>query len=476
MKLIFEVAPSEISTLGLIILVMSVITLILSRKNRRKLAVIVTAGISLTLLFIFAIYMFKHNIIIYLGPSSKLQFVIACDEFSLIILLNTIILGMASLIASYRYVDIYGDKKGYTPYHLTTLIFIYSMALIPLVRSWLWFLFLFEIMTLASYFLIGYEYYERDVAKIAWNYFVLMHILCTTPLIIAIALTYSITKTFEFIRSELNTIVLSLYLLGFATKSGLFPLHFWLPDAHPVAPSPISALLSGAMVGMGVYGMYRVLELSISKDMMVYNTMMVLAILSTIVGVTSYIRQRDLKRLFAWSTIDNIGWMYIMLAIQGIKGSSTPSLTLAMYILNHGLAKAAAFNASGLVLYCLGTKNIDELRGSYAKQHLVLGLTIVAMFALEGVPPFSFFWDKFGVVRMLLEYNDIMGLLYAIMWCIAFVSFLYIIHQLLEAKEVVELHETQIKEHPTSIVIAILMLLGFLLISKYVVEFLVGGV
>ncbi len=471
---------SEVVITGLLVVFLSALSLIASimiRDYRKTVFVIVSGILSLVMLFVFSVLMCRNGYVVSLGSSSDLALTLSCDTFSLIVLLNIVIIGITSLMASYRYMEIYNGSEGYVPYYFMTLVFIYSMALLPLTRNWLWFLLFFEIMTLASYFLVGYEFYEEGVARIAWNYFVLMHVLCSLPLIVAVSLTYTATGTFEFtkVASGATTLIAILYLVGFATKSGLFPVHFWLPDAHPVAPSPISALLSGAMVEIGVYGMYRVLEQVVGVDSSIITCLIiVVALLSTIAGVSSYIRQKDIKRLFAWSTIDNMGWMYLLLAISGGSGG----LVLASYILNHGLAKAAAFICSGLLIYVFGTRRIDDLRGSYVEDKLAVGLLIMSMFALEGVPPFNFFWNKFAVVRIALEYNVFIGVVYALLWCIAFVVFLYVIHQLISGNSSLEKHVVKVRSTPNSMVLAILVLLGLLLFSQFIVnsvKVIVGG-
>ncbi|RLE71219.1 MAG: hypothetical protein DRJ43_00140 [Thermoprotei archaeon] len=454
-----------------ILVVLALITALSDERSKIRSLYTVSVGIlSLLLLLAFMFYITWTSTTIDIPFKQDLDLVIACDKISFIVGLNVIIIGIITLLSSYRYMEIYGERKGYVPYYLATLGFIYSMVMLVIARTWLWFLFFLEIMTLSSYFLIGYEYYERDVARIAWNYFVIMHVLCTIPLIISVAFIYTVTGTFTFGAriSHMNTLIALLSLLGFATKSGLFPIHFWLPDAHPVAPSPISALLSGAMVEIGVYGMYRVVEQLGSLDPMVANIIIVMAVLSTMVGVLSYVRQRDVKRLFAWSTIDNMGWMYIIIAFTGVAGGPL----LASYILNHGLAKAAAFISSGVLLYTLGTKNLDELKGTYRAYRLEIGLLVLSMFALEGTPPFNFFWSKFGVVRVVLENNVVLGIVYALAWCIAFVIFLYIIHELISSSHDVKKTISRVRECPLSLAFSVAILLALLLISQILCEFL----
>ena len=425
--------------LGAIALALSMIS---NRYSGRRPDVLASGIASLAALTLFSYLLYRHGAVLTVGSQLPIPFSLGCDYLSFLVILNTCIVGALALVSSYDYLDIYGGR-GYVPYYFCMLVFTYSIALLALVRDWFWFLFLFEIMTLASYFLVCYEYFEREARRIAWNYFVMMHILCSTFLIAGVALIYASTggaTGFNVSLTKFCLPVAILYLIAFATKSGLFPLHFWLPDAHPVAPSPASALLSGCMVEIGVYGYYRILTQLSFIDARIGWLLLAAAFLSTLTGVASYVRQEDMKRLFAWSTIDNMGWMYIILAIPILLGR--PSMLggqvaplLGLYVLLHGLAKAAAFISSGGVIYSFGTKNIRELRGAYEVSRPVIGSLIASMFALEGVPPFGFFWAKLNVVKLCFAFNAVLGTAYVLLWCLAFIAFLRFIHVMLSGSQ-----------------------------------------
>ncbi len=437
----------------------SIASLILSLIGRKysgkRPDVIIFGVLSIAAIVLYSFTLYRINVILTFGLLPGFPLRIGCDYLSLLVLLNIGIVGSLALISSYDYLDIY-NEKGYIPYYFGTLIFIYSMMLLVLVRDWFWFLFFFEIMTLSSYFLIGYEYYEEGPRTTAWKYFVTMHILCSIPLILGVSLIYVTTGSnlgFDSLITKFSFLIAALFLLGFATKSGLFPFHFWLPDAHPVAPSTISALLSGCMVEIGVYGYYRLMLQLNGLNEYIHLSILVMAFLSTLVGVASYTKQRDLKRLFAWSTIDNAGWMYLLLAIAGKNSAEL----LGLYILLHGLAKSAAFIGSGGALYTFGTKNIYSLRGSYNSNRLVIGSLIASMFALEGVPPFGFFWPRFIILEMCFIFNPTLSILYVLLWCIAFVVFLKNIHELLSSENHVGIKP--IRTIPIFTVLSIIVLL-----------------
>lgn len=452
--------PAELSAIGLSVVAL-ILSLIGKKYSGKRPDVIVSGILSIAAIVLYSFILYRIDAMLTLGLLPGFPLRIGCDHLSFLVILNIGIVGSLALIASYDYLDIYSEK-GYIPYYFCTLVFIYSMMLLILVRDWLWFLFFFEIMTLSSYFLIGYEYYEEEPRTTAWKYFITMHILCSTPLILGVSLIYATTGgnlSFNASITRFSFLVAALFLFGFATKSGLFPFHFWLPDAHPVAPSPISALLSGCMVEIGVYGYYRLMLQLGELNGYVYQSLLAMAFLSTLVGVASYIRQRDIKRLFAWSTIDNIGWMYLLLAVMGKQAA----WLLGLYILLHGLAKSAAFIGSGGVLYTFGTKDISNLRGTYHSNRLVVGSLIASIFALEGVPPFGFFWSRLILLGVCFVFNPTISIVYALLWCIAFVVFLKNIHVLLSSENHVGVKPIRSTPSFTTLSVIILLCLSIII-------------
>ncbi len=386
------------------------------------------------------------------------------DRISVLFALNVAILGIAALIGSLKYMGIYRFKPK-IPYYPTLFIFIAAMLLIPMVQDWLSFLFLWEIMTLASYFLIIYDWPEENVKRAGWKYFVTMHLFDTSPLMLAVTLYYAGQGTFNFGPiSEYKTAIVALFLFGFAAKAGLFPLHFWLPDAHPAAPSPVSALMSGAMVELGIYGSIRVLD-AVNWSVPGWIAWLVgaMAVLSMLSAIITYPHQTDVKRLFAWSTIDNIGWMYAFL-LAGLLGVAGIEKGVSYYVLAHGLAKGAAFLTTGALLYVFGTRNLDEMKGMINSDQTTAGLLIASIFALEGVPPFNLFLNKVEAIKTLFQVNGWLALFVGLEWVIAFIIFLRTIHVY-----VISDGKPEVKRKlPVSIAIAVIILLILSLASQFV--------
>ncbi|WFO74615.1 hypothetical protein J4526_05905 [Desulfurococcaceae archaeon MEX13E-LK6-19] len=396
---------------------------------------------------------------------------LAIDTLSLFFIVNTCILGIACIWASHRYLELYKNTHPLIPYYGLMLIFILSMVVIPASRNWILFLFFWEIMTLSSYFLIIYDYADEKVLRTGWMYFVAMHILNALPLFLMVALIYMSTSSFDFTSySKFCIYITLLALIGFATKAGLFPMHFWLPEAHPAAPSPVSALLSGAMVELGIYGIVRVFSLS-AFPITPWITLVayIMAFMNIVAALLTYPLQFDVKRLFAWSTIENSGWMMLIVLVS--KDITDIALPLGLYVLCHGLAKAAAFLSSGGIIYVYGTRNLSEIKGMVNTCKPLAFLTIFSILALEGVPPFNLFLAKLYVVLKVFHYNNWLGGFLAIIWCFVFIVFLNIIHTFILSKGSPEAK----RKLPLSISAPIIMLLILSMLSYPLVSLIMKG-
>ncbi len=419
------------------------------------------------------LYQFVFCYILYILGSnvSVLGLDLYVDDLSFLIIVTICVVGLACTISSYRYLEIYDHhKESPLPYYGLMTLFIYSMTIIPMVRDWITFLFTWEIMTLSSYFLIIYEYYEEEARRVGWKYFVTMHVFNTSPLILAIALYYALVGHFYFAPITTSCGVIQLFfLIGFITKAGLFPMHFWLPEAHPIAPSPISGLLSGVMVELGAYGMLRVLQLSTYIPSYIPLIISILSTASIVLVLFMYGIQNDIKRLFAWSTIDNMGWMFLIL-LSYTLGINDAGRALGLYILCHGLIKAAAFLSAGGLIFVFNTRKLNELVGAVYSSRIMGWLTISSILFLEGVPPSSMFLCKLDVIKRVLTFNPWIGLMILIEWALAFIVFLHIIHRYLIAHG----EPRALRTPPLSLFAPIIFLLLLSIIVYPIITILLG--
>ena len=210
------------------------------------------------------------------------------------------------------------------------------------------------------------------------------------------------------------SLAIALSLWAFTYKAALFPNHFWLPDAHPEAPTPVSAALSGLVVNVGVYAVIRFLytlfgpkTFLISFRDAVMWALLVLGIASGLVGALLMAVQSDVKRLLAYSTVSHIGLIFMGLSIGTSSVSedvATLGLTAALYhTVNHSVGKALLFMGVGVFINLLGTRDLDKLSGSGKLSPLVMGAVIVGFLQLMGAPPLGGFFSKLLLYQSLIE-------------------------------------------------------------------------
>ncbi|RLG78322.1 MAG: hypothetical protein DRO14_01015 [Thermoprotei archaeon] len=360
--------------------------------------------------------MYFHKITVSIGG-----LIFHIDNLSLPFIINAGLIGIAALVSSYKYMQLYEERTLKLPYLTLLFIFILTMMIIPMVRNWITFIFFWEVMTLLSYFLVIHDYKDSTVLNIGRNYFIIMHVLSTSALLLMFMFIRHSVGTYDFTYySKLSDILLTLSLIGFGTKAGLFPLHFWLPQTHPVAPSPVSALLSGSMVKLGIYGLIRLITLMESSTPSWFSSLIfALAIMNIILAFIMYPLQKDVKKLFAWTTIGNIGWIMFMVASYAFGLENAVSI-IGFYVLSHGLAKASVFILSGGVLYVYGTKDLNKVKGMIHSNKSLALLLSASILGLEGVPPSSLFLCKHDVVLKLLQVNLGLGIAVLINWVLDF--------------------------------------------------------
>jgi proton-translocating NADH-quinone oxidoreductase chain N len=185
-------------------------------------------------------------------------------------------------------------------------------------------------------------------------------------------------------------VLFSFLLVGFGVKAAIFPVHTWLPDAHPEAPSPVSALLSGVVIETGLYGLIRILFLVFDPSFF-KMPIALLAFLTMTVANLSALRQKDIKRLLAFSSIAQIGYMLVGLA----AGTTYGVMGLLLHVFNHSLMKGVAFLSAGSLIHHADTRDIDELRGIGRTMPLTSFTLMVAVLGLGGIPPLNGFISKF---------------------------------------------------------------------------------
>jgi hydrogenase-4 component B len=285
-------------------------------------------------------------------------------------------------------------------------LFLLTMSLVVLADNVLTFLLMWEGMSLTSYFLVMTETNEADTQNAGLWYVAMTHIGLALLLAAFMLLMGSGSGMFADLRTgamarspTLRGVIFALALLGFGSKAGIVPLHVWLPRAHPAAPSHISALMSGVMIKMGIYGILRVgLDLLGSGPAWWGALVLALGALSAVIGILYALMENDLKRLLAYSSVENIGIIYIGLGAgmifhaQSLETAAALAFIAALYhALNHTTFKGLLFLGAGAVLHATHTRDMNRMGGLIKHMPWTALLFLVGAVAIAGLPPLNGF-------------------------------------------------------------------------------------
>jgi len=260
-----------------------------------------------------------------------------------------------------------------------------------------------EIVSLAAYFLVTTDQDDAGALRAGWIYLVSAHA-GTLVLFAMFALLRDATGGWLLAPSEalgaspLLRPILLLALAGFGVKAGMIPFHIWLPDAHAAAPGHVSALLSGVVLKLGIYGLVRVLSMLPAYPAWFGLSLVALGITSGVLGVVMALAQHDLKRLLAYHSIENIGIILIGLGV-GTLGMAQHRLDWAvlgfagglLHVWNHAAFKSLLFYSAGAVIHATGTREIDALGGLFRRMRFTGAAFLVGAVAICGLPPLNGF-------------------------------------------------------------------------------------
>lgn len=300
-------------------------------------------------------------------------------------------------------------------------VFLASMGLVFLADDAYSFMVAWEMMALASYFLVTSQHRIPEIRRAGFLYFVIAHIGA-----LAILLSFGLLQggrwelTFDAMRAATlapgwATLAFLLALLGFGAKAGLVPLHVWLPEAHPAAPSPVSALMSGVMLKTAAYGLLRVSFDLIGEPAWWWGLVAIgIGLFTAFYGVVFAAVQTDMKRLLAYSSIENIGIVFagIGLAIVFAGVQMRPLAALALvatlyHCLNHAVIKSLLFLGTGAVLHATGQRNLGRLGGLMRHMPWAAWLTLLGALAISGLPPLNGFVSEWLLLQAFLFTDEV---------------------------------------------------------------------
>ena len=370
-----------------------------------SLTTLILLGLSLITIRIVA----TQGVLVYSVGSWKLPIGIALvlDGLTVFMLVTVNLMAFFIAIYSINYMERFTSKwKFYTLF----LLMVAGMNGVVITGD-MFNLFVFlEIASVASYALVAFGT-ERHELEAAFKYTV-MSTVGSLFVLLGIVFLYSYTSTLNMAdmanilaqksASNITIMVSVLFIMGFGLKAALVPFHAWLPDAHPSAPAPISAMLSGVLIkSLGVYTLCRVFYNIIGINSSLSLILMVLGTLSMVLGVFLAIGQWDFKRLLAYHSISQIG--YVILGI----GLGTPLGMIGglFHLFNHSVFKSLLFLNSGAVEYATGTRDLQKMGGLMTKMPITGTTSLVASMSIAGIPPFNGFWSKLIIIIACVQAN-----------------------------------------------------------------------
>jgi multicomponent Na+:H+ antiporter subunit D len=312
------------------------------------------------------------------------------------------LLGAAAAFSSFRYMERYSRLNQY---YALLMLFLGAMIGAVLAADLFTMFVLWELMTLAAFFLVIFD--EKPESMAAGIKYLVMSEAGALAMLAGMILTQWFAGTADILELARSRFLadpaiagfLVLFLLGLGVKAGMAPLHTWLPDAHPAAPSPISALLSGVMIKVGLFWMVRVFSEMLPPILTWQLVLTLLGAATILVGGMVALVQTDIKRLIAYSSISQIGYIILGLGLATSLGTAG-----ALYhLVNHALFKGLLFLGAGAIIYRCGTRNLEELGGLGQRMPLTFACFLVAALSLSGVPPLGGFYSKWMVYQALVE-------------------------------------------------------------------------
>jgi hydrogenase-4 component B len=297
-------------------------------------------------------------------------------------------------------------------------VLLFSVELVFIAADVIAFLFGWELMTLATAALVATEHEVVETRRAAYLYLVMSHV-ATGALIAAFFILASASGSLSLSTllaggapsGPLRDLVFLLFFLGFGVKAGIIPLHIWLPEAHPAAPSGISALMSGVLIKTGIYGIVRFCAFGLGTPPLSWGVLvLVVGALSAVLGVLYALMQHDLKRLLAYHSIENIGIILLgvgagMIAVTGGQpGLAAVGIAAGLYhVLNHAVFKGLLFLSAGSLVVATGTRQIEELGGLLRRMPWTGACFLVGALAISGLPPFNGFASEWLAFQALLH-------------------------------------------------------------------------
>jgi hydrogenase-4 component B len=347
------------------------------------------------------------------------QFTVRLDPLGAFFGLIVSLLGVALSIYSLGYARGYYGRKSVGVLGAFFNVLLLAVTLVFLASNAFFFLIAWEIMALSAYCLVSFEHEHEETRNAGVLYFVMSHI-GTGCLILGFLLLFQASGGYGFdgfhalgekMSPGKRDAAFLLFFVGFGVKAGIVPLHIWLPAAHPVAPSNVSALMSGVIIKTGIYGMTRVFFDFLGTPPNWWGvTVLTIGTVSAVLGVLYALMEHDLKRLLAYHSIENIGIILmglgasLMFLHSGHAVLASLALIAGLYhTINHAVFKALLFLGAGAVLHATHTRNMEEMGGLAKRMRWTALFFLVGAAAISALPPLNGFVSEWLTYQSLLQ-------------------------------------------------------------------------
>lgn len=342
---------------------------------------------------------------------------IRLDGLSIYFLFIVQLIAIPTTIYNLSYLKHYIEqRRSVKSFLIFYILLIISTQLLVITNQAILFLVCWELMSISAYLAMIMLREKIEVQKGSFYYFVASHVLVFILYVMFFLLHnqsgswYFDEYHIKFSSNHIVPIIFILSLVGFGIKAGFMPFHFWLPKAHPIAPTVMSAFLSGVMIKMGVYGIIRVYLFIKPVEEWAGWLILIVSIISAIFGVWYALAQHDIKSLLAYHSIENIGIIGIGIGIGFIGSANKMSLIEALgfggallHTLNHAIFKSLLFIGSGVVYQNLGSRNIELMGGIVHKAKYIALFFLIGSVAISGIPPLNGFISEFIIYMGFFE-------------------------------------------------------------------------
>ncbi len=405
---------------GIILLLLGgVFSLFVKEKNKSKVCVIFSFLGMLAFLPCIAKALFwgstLNKTLYFGGVLGSVNFVV--DPLSAFFVFVISLMTFLGILYGGQYLKHYLNKDmNFSSHHLFLMLLEASMIGVVTVQNALFFLIVWEIMSLSSFFLVIFENNKKEVLNAGIKYLIYMHIsvifIITMFALLSIeagSLNFADFQTFLKNAPNYANLVFFLGFIGFGIKAGFLPFHNWLPDAHPMAPSHVSGIMSGVMIKTGIYGILRTLLIVGTPTKVIAYAVLIVSVLSALYGVLYAISQHDIKRLLAYHSIENIGIIGIGIG-AGLLGVvyNNPIVAILgfgggiLHVLNHSIFKELLFLCAGNVYMKTGTKDVEKLGGLIKKMPYTAVLFMAGSIAICALPPLNGFISEFLIYASMI--------------------------------------------------------------------------